>query len=90
MLVLVKSFTLLMLALVRSSSYTPDASFSGAFLIHSSCWFNLVMSFSCSPRAQSVVLARNLSYTPGANFSSVRSFPYTPDASFSEEFPLHS
>ena len=98
MLVLVKKITLLMLALVRSlklalvrsSSYTPDASFSGAFLIHSSCWFNLVMSFSCTPRAQSVVLARNLSYTPGASFSCVRSFPYTPDASFSEEFPFHS
>ena len=62
--------TLLMLVLVRNFSYTPDASlmgnisivqFSEEFLLHTSCWFSLVRSFS-----------------------------YTPRASFSEEFLLHS
>ena len=53
--------TLLMLVLVRSFSYTPDASlminisigvlFSGEFLLHTSCWFSLVRSFSYTPRA---------------------------------------
>ena len=42
-----------MLALVKSLSYTPDASFSQEFLLHSWCY----------------VLVRNFSYTPDVSFS---------------------
>ena len=42
-----------MLVLVRSFSYTPDASFSEEFLLHSSGSF----------------LVRSFSYTPDAGFS---------------------
>ena len=68
-----------MLILVRSFSYTRDASFI-SFLIHSSCCFSLERNFSCTPPAQSVVLVRSFSYPADASFSSVRSALGTPDA----------
>ena len=91
-----------MLVSLKSLSYTPYASFSeefhthswrhfsAEFLLHSSWWFCLVRGFSCTPRSHSVVLMSSFSYTSDDRFSSVWSFPYTLDASFSEEVLLHS
>ena len=73
-----------MLLLVRTFSYTPEASFSGGFLLHSSRWFYWGVSL--------------VSDTPSAGFSEelllhfwslfiTRSFPYTPDSS--KEFLIH-
>ena len=80
-----------MLLLVKSFSYTLDASFSEEF--HSWCYFYRGDIFTLL-----IGLERSFSYTPHASFSQEFLFPdasfsqefYTPDVSFSEEFLLHS
>ena len=62
-----------MLVFVRRFRLNPRVIFSEEFLIHFSCWFSLVKSFS---------------YTPHALFIH-EEFLLHSDATFSEEFLLH-
>ena len=73
-----------MLLLVMSVSYTPDATFSEEFLLHSSSWF-LVRSSFYTPDTS---FSEFFPYTPDASLA--RSFFKTPRTCFSEEFPLHT
>ena len=54
-----------MLVLVRSFSYTPDASFGQEFLLHSSSWFKWGVSLTLLE----LVLVGSFSNTPRADFS---------------------
>ena len=71
-----------MLVLVRSFSYTPHTSFTEVF-IYSRV---LVLVRNLSDLFM-LVFVRSFSYIPLASFTHEL---YTPDATFSEEFLLHS
>ena len=85
--------------LMENFSYTPDASFCEGGVSSTLLMLDLVRclarSFFWRQRAQSVVLVSSFSCTPDAIVAllfspNLGTFSYTPDASFSEEFLLHS
>ena len=79
--------TLLMLVFVRRVPLTPRVILSEEVLIHLSCWFSLVSSFSYTPHAffiREEFLIQLMRFL-------VKSFSYTLDVIFiCEEFLLHS
>ena len=91
-------FTLLELVLVNSFSYTPGASFCEEFLGLHSARAGFTDEFLLHSRCQSseeFLLHSWCLFLWGVSLTLrelvlLRSFPYTPDASFREEFLLHS
>ena len=85
-----------MLVLVRSFSYTPRAGFSEEFLVQSSGRFSeefALHSWSCF--SEDFLLHSWCYFLSGVSLTLlmlvlVRCFSSTPDASFSQEFLLHS